>query len=163
MVSLELLSNVEVFKGLAQEELEATANICVIKEFKEGDTVFSKDALSSEMFILSSGRCDVKISVGGPVEVYTIYPLNPGDIFGELGFINGSTRSATVKCIKDVEAMALSREKFAALCGEKPRIGYIVMKNLAVILAERLRETDKEFKNFYSQKRVSFRKLFPTG
>jgi len=163
MVSLKFLSDIEVFKGLAKDELEAIANICSIKRFEEGEDVFSKDALPEEMFILNSGRCDVKISVGGPAEVYTIYPLNPGDIFGELGFIDGSTRSATIKCINDVEAVALSREKFATLCSEKPRIGYVVMKNLAIILTQRLRETDKEFKNFYFQKRVSFRKLFHTG
>ena len=163
MVSLEFLGNVEVFKGFAQEELEAIANICVVKEFKEGETVFSKDASPEEMFILNSGRCDVKISVGGPAEIYTIYPLTPGDIFGEVGFIDSSPRSATVKCVKDVEVIVLPREKFAVLCGEKPHIGYIVMKNLAIILAQRLRETDKEFKNFYFQKRVSFRKLFHTG
>ncbi len=163
MISLEFLKEVEVFKGLSQEELESISNICLIREFKEGNIVFSKDTPSEEMFILSSGRCDVKISVGGPDEVYTIYPLNSGDIFGEIGFIDGSTRSAAIKCIKEVEVVVLPREKFATLCGEKPHIGYVVMKNLSIILAERIRETDKEFKNLYSQKRISFRKLFHTG
>ena len=163
MISLEFLKDVEVFKGLSREELESISNICLVREFKEGDIVFSKDASSEEMFIISSGRCDVKISIGGPDEVYTVFPLNSGDIFGEVGFIDGSTRSATIKCIKEVEVVVLPREKFATLCGEKSHIGYVVMKNLSIILAQRIRETDKEFQNFYSQKRISFKKFFHTG
>jgi CRP-like cAMP-binding protein len=115
------------------------------------------------MYVLRSGRCDVKIAAGGIAETYTIFPLNPGDIFGEVGFVDGSSRSATVKCAKECEVIALPRETFATLCGDKPHIGHIVMKNIAVILAKRLRETDEEFKNFYFQKRTSFRSLFHTG
>lgn len=159
----EFLKDIEIFKGLNANELEVITKICLIEKYKEGEVVFSKDDAPEEMYILKSGRCDVKISAGGVAETYTVYPLNPGDIFGEVGFVDGSTRSATVKCTKEAEVIKLPREAFATLCGEKPHIGHIVMKNIAIILARRLRETDEEFKNFYFQRKVSFRKLFHTG
>ena len=157
------LKDIEIFKGLVSDDLNTVADICLIKKFTEGESVFSKDDAPEDMYVLKSGRCDVKIAAGGVAETYTIYALNPGDIFGEVGFVDGSSRSATVKCAKECEVIALPREAFATLCGDKPQIGHIVMKNIAVILAKRLRETDEEFKNFYFQRRTSFRSLFHTG
>lgn len=158
----EFLKDIEIFKGLNAKELKMIANVCLTKKYKEGEVIFSKGDTSEQMYILKSGRCDVKISTGGVAETYTIYPLKPGDIFGEVGFIDGSPRSATVKSNKEVEVVELPRDAFATLCMEEPHIGHIVMRNIAVILARRLRETDEEFKNFYFQRKVSFRKLFHT-
>ena len=159
----EFLGEIEVFKGLSLIDLDKVANICVLKEFKDGDTIFSKDDMSLELYILQSGRCDVKIPTARVEETYTLYLLNTGDIFGEVGFVDGSPRSATVKCHKEAKVVILPREAFAILCSENTHIGHIVMKNIAVILARKLRETDEELKSFYFPKKITFRKLFHTG
>ena len=163
MKTQEFLEEIQVFKGLSLIDLDKVANICVLKEFKDGDTIFSKDDMSEELYILQSGRCDVKIPTTRSEETYTLFSLNMGDIFGEVGFIDGSSRSATVKCNKEVKVVILPREAFAILCSEYTHIGHIVMKNIAVILARKLRETDEELKNFYFPQKITFRRLFHTG
>ncbi|MBI4723307.1 MAG: cyclic nucleotide-binding domain-containing protein [Candidatus Stahlbacteria bacterium] len=159
----EFLGEIEVFKGLNASDIEKVANICIVKEFKDGDTIFSKDDMSEELYILQSGRCDVKIFMGSIEKAYTLYQLNVGDIFGELGFIDGSPRSATVNCNKEAKVIILPREAFAMLCSENTHIGHILMKNIAVVLAHKLRETDEEIKNFSLPQKIRFRKLFHIG
>jgi CRP-like cAMP-binding protein len=68
-------------------------------------------------------------------------------VFGELGFIDGARRSTWVIAIDDLEAIQLEWEDFSQLTESNTIIGYKFIYNLALVIAERLRDTTMSLSN----------------
>ena len=51
-------------------------------------------------------------------------------------------RSATITTESECEILELAREDFERLATADPQLAYRVLRNIAVVLAERLRRTD---------------------
>ena len=74
-------------------------------------------------------------------EQFVIAELDAGDLFGELSFIKKTPRSASVKCIKRSNLLALNSDDIESLRREYPSAYGLMMKNLASYLASRLQKT----------------------
>ena len=62
-------------------------------------------------------------------------------MIGEMSLIDGEKRSATCTSVKPVELLAITNEKFDDLAKEFPRIGLIIIKEVAKNISRRLRAT----------------------
>jgi CRP-like cAMP-binding protein len=82
-----------------------------------GHTVFENGSASSGLFIVLSGRVRVLGSSGGELA-----ELGPGEHFGELSLLFGTTHQHTVETLEDSELMVLPRECFDALVAENPQL-----------------------------------------
>ena len=160
MVSVDLFKDTSIFKGFSDAELENIAKLCSEKSFKNEDIIFSTDDESRELFILIEGACAVKIKTSGAAEHFTVYMMEPGEVFGEIGFLTGKPRIATIIATRDSKIVVMDKADFVELIAEEDSIGRKIMTNLALIFAERLRQTDLEFRNFYLKSSVSFGRMF---
>ena len=62
--------------------------------FVAGDVITREGAVAHWLYLIISGTADVSVATGaGPLPVGR---LESGDLFGELGLLSGSRRSATV-------------------------------------------------------------------
>ena len=86
-------------------------------------------------------RC-IELGLKGKSNSATVHRVSAGQVFGELSLVDKRSRSATAICEGDCELIAIDREKLAELFERDSRIGYIVMRNLAELLAGRLRRTN---------------------
>jgi CRP/FNR family cyclic AMP-dependent transcriptional regulator len=66
-------------------------------------------------------------------------PAPAGSVVGELGFLDGRPRSATVVAVTDGELLRMSAASFETLAAANPRLGRMILFDLARILAFRLR------------------------
>jgi CRP/FNR family cyclic AMP-dependent transcriptional regulator len=64
--------------------------------------------------------------------------LRTGDVFGEIGFLGGKRRSATVKAIDKVSVLKINGNKLAEYFAGNAHTGLRMMQNLALILAQRI-------------------------
>jgi len=139
---LAFLKHTEVFKGLAGEDLERIAGICNLARFNRGEVIVEEDVRERELYIIKSGRVNISLSPPGSQEVRgTLTRCAPGQVFGELSFIDGARRSTWVTALEDVEVFQIRWESFNGIVKAKPEIGYRVMTNLARVIADRLRDT----------------------
>ena len=60
-------------------------------------------------------------------------------MFGELAFLDGLPRSATVRAVEDGEALRLSFEAFETLAARHAELGRAILLDLGRIAALRLR------------------------
>jgi rubredoxin len=100
-----------------------------VKTFIKSQIVFEEDAEGSTMYLLRQGK--VKILLGGKdgVEVGTLE--TPGDFFGEMSLIDGSSRSATIFADDDnTELEVLDRESFLEMIRATPEFALQVMHEL---------------------------------
>jgi CRP-like cAMP-binding protein len=61
--------------------------------------------------------------------------------------VDGSPRSATVQTDEEVLAYRFDYDRLSKLLTDYPRIGYILMRNIAAIIANRVRNTNMLWRN----------------
>ena len=69
--------------------------------------------------------------------------MRRGGVVGEIGFLDRAPRSATVVAEEPVLAYVLSREDFEHLRDKWPETAYLLIQNLTLDLAVRLRHTSR--------------------
>lgn len=115
-----------------------------LHSFEAGQTIFLEGDDSQDLFILVSGQVDV-IKGKEKIEEFT----ETGTLFGEMSFLLGARRTATVKAKGEVKAIRIPKEEITMFLNEFPTVSGEIMK----ILAQRLEETSqvlyglKEFSN----------------
>ena len=142
MDSTKILEKVEIFRGLSPSQLESLAQISEEKKYSVGETVFTEGSSGAEVYIIKKGKVCIELGLKGKPNTATIQRLSVGQIFGELALVDKRNRSATVICENDCEIIAIDRDRLNELFERDTRLGYVVMRNLAQLLAQRLRRTD---------------------
>lgn len=151
MVNMEKIKGAKIFDGLNKDELQDLAKICHEKRFWKDDIVIKQGEVDESMNILIEGELRTEVEIPGFKESISVHNLQPNDVFGELAFIARIPRSATVRCISTATVLSLERTKFDKLYQKSPNIERIVMKNLAILLAERLKDTTIQMRDHLSK------------
>ncbi|HYR02289.1 MAG TPA: cyclic nucleotide-binding domain-containing protein [Syntrophobacteria bacterium] len=139
---VRFLSGVEVSKDFSPGELEKIAAICRPVSFREEDVVLEEGARGRDLFIVRSGRVSITLSESpGRYDLGTITRCDPGQVVGELAFIDGARRSTWVIALERGEALRISWDDFSRLIARDLRIGYQFYRNMALLITERLRDT----------------------
>ncbi|MGA3092689.1 MAG: cyclic nucleotide-binding domain-containing protein [Terriglobales bacterium] len=105
------------------------------KIIKEGDRI-------DHLYILRGGSASVELK--GTNSRTVIATLGVGDICGEMAFLGDCTATAAVVAKGDVEVDAIWADDLRELINVFPGFGTRFYRSLAVILAERLRQTSRE-------------------
>ena len=142
------LADSVVCRGFDGAEVAEIAKICRTVTFQAGEIIVSQDTRGRDLYFIKSGRALINLS--GPSardDVGAISKCFPGQVFGELGFIDGARRSTWVVAMEDMELIEMSWEDFAHLIETNAKIGYKFVYNLAQVIAERLRDTTMSLSN----------------
>ncbi|MEE9556874.1 MAG: TIGR02266 family protein [Candidatus Adiutricales bacterium] len=75
--------------------LFSSYNIATEEDYLDGDTIFEEGSAGDWIYAILSGEVEVYKIVGGKKVVIDI--LGPGDILGEVSFIDKNTRSASAR------------------------------------------------------------------
>lgn len=103
-------------------------------QFKEGATLIQKGKRANGVYLLLKGSARVVI----PSKASRT--LGPGEICGEMSFLEDSAASASVIAEGDVEAFHLDRPALQSLFELYPHLGSRFYRSLATNLSYRLRE-----------------------
>jgi CRP/FNR family transcriptional regulator, cyclic AMP receptor protein len=109
-----------------------------IQRYSDGDTIISEGVISNNACVLLSGK--VKITKKFEKKTVVISTLKKGDVFGEMGLIANSLRSANVSAVGEVTIGIIDKERFDALLEEVPEDLRLVFS----ALVERLRITTEK-------------------
>jgi len=126
------LSGQALLRGLTSEEIAALARIGTSRNYAGGARVISTGDTTASLFFLTRGT--VKVQLRGGARLAT---LTAGMVFGEMALLD-VRRSADVVAESAVSCVEIPIEAFNRFREAHPRIGERVMRNLALLLAERL-------------------------
>jgi NTE family protein len=124
------LASVDIFRDLLPMERAALAAELEQIRVPRGGVLVHQNEISDALFIVESGRFEV--SVAG--REAPIAEIGPGSPVGEIAFLAGGARTATVTAARDSVVMKLTREQFDRLCARNPAI----WPRLTAALARRL-------------------------
>jgi uncharacterized membrane protein len=135
----ELLAQISLFQGLADEDREALAARLTEKNFKAGDIVFSQGDKGSSMYVVQSGAVQIYLpSAEKDLPPVVLKDLRTGEYFGELAIFDDKPRSASVRALVDTVLLELTREELGEHLGRSTKAAMTILSEMA----ERLRETN---------------------
>jgi CRP/FNR family transcriptional regulator, cyclic AMP receptor protein len=137
--SQNLLQNVYLFKDLGPKELELLGEIAEQESYNPGDEVFSEGDTAHSLYVIKFGS--VKIQRSGKSDTMNVTTLGTGAHFGEMAFMDGEKRSATVSVIERTEMVKMDYDRMGKVLESNPMIAVKVYKAMAHFLCGRLRVT----------------------
>jgi CRP-like cAMP-binding protein len=131
----------KVFKFLSDDEYQALLQASERKIFKPGEALIKAGEQQSNLFIIVKGEVKVQRDHG---EGFTIEIARhgPGEIFGDMSFIEGQAASASVVAAdEEVLAFVINHDHIHRLAKANPVFYGHFYQSLADVLSRRLRET----------------------
>ena len=138
--SKDLLKSIYLFKTMNAEELGTIAAIAETKPFGMGDTIFLNGDTAKAMYFIQLGTIKIQRSNKNGDEV-DVAKLSTGSHFGEMGFIDGQTRSASAMAADRGELVVIPYEKLQVVLAKNPPLAVKFYHELALFLCNRLRVT----------------------
>ncbi|NBV21055.1 MAG: cyclic nucleotide-binding domain-containing protein [Proteobacteria bacterium] len=135
---INLLRDLELFKGLGDGELRKVARLFTQKLFRPGEKVFGKDDAGHEAYVVMRGQVDILLEEN----TAPIASLGQGQVFGELSFLDGGKRGAMAVAKQASIVLVMQRPQFFEMTQREPHLGLSVMHNIALELCGRLRRTN---------------------
>ena len=108
--------------------------------YAPGEVAVRRGEVDRSFFIIARGSFEVLVPVDGGM--HRVRVLEPGDLFGEVGFFDGLPRSADVLALETSEALVLTQAAFQRLRLTHPRLALRFVLDLGRILGERFRASD---------------------
>ena len=150
-----LKENVQFLKNFNDGELLGVLKSTQREIFQDKEIVFKEGTRGDKMYIIIAGRVKISRNIGrGEEEV--LVTLESGALFGEMGPIDESPRSARATSLGETVLLSL-RESI--LRENNLGLAYKLYKNFSVMLAERLRNTNQRLTNLSVSDRDSSEKI----
>ncbi len=109
-----------------------------IQRYANGDIIVSEGIVSNNAYIILEGKVNITKKVDK--KSILINSLNKGEVFGEMGMISQSARSASVVAVGNVTIGVIDREQFEATVSQLPED----IQAIVNALVDRLRYTSDQ-------------------
>lgn len=137
---VQKLRQIPTLELFDEKDLQGALQLSKIRKYEPGELILEEDSYDNWIYFLISGK--VRIAKNGK-ELTILRRI--GDVFGEMGVIDGSARSASVYAIDETVCLAIDASYIDRLSGnDKLAFCYILFRVFAECLANRLRLTDEE-------------------
>jgi ribosome-associated toxin RatA of RatAB toxin-antitoxin module/CRP-like cAMP-binding protein len=124
---LDTLRGSKLATELSDDQCRLLAGVTMMRDLHEGDVLVNEGTSDSNLYVLVRGVLGVVKNAGSPERV-TINTLSAGDFAGELSFMDGQQRFASLVALSDARVLGLSREKLESLLDKDPWLVYRVMR-----------------------------------
>ena len=131
----QFLQEHDLFKSLDEVHLDTLLSEFYLIELKPDEVLFEHGDEADSLFIVASGTLKVLIPTETG-ETVTVNHLHPGDVIGEIAFLTGQKRSATIAADTDSEILGFTRRGFNFLMDNEPA----VIEALSQKLRERIQQ-----------------------
>jgi len=122
----------------SEEDWERLLRFGERRRLRAEETLISEGEIDRSLYLVATGELEVSLSTGLRLAV-----ISAGSVVGELAFLDGQPRSATISALTDGEVVRLSYEAFETLAAHHPELGRAILLDLARIVAVRLRDTNE--------------------
>jgi CRP/FNR family transcriptional regulator, cyclic AMP receptor protein len=127
------LRQAKLLSGLTEADRTALESAATLRHGRERERIIEQGKSSGRMFIILQSRADVRIN-GKPVVTLPVQAL-----VGEIEFLDGPPATADVVLLGDTDLIVLNNAALTEIMERQPRLGYVIMSEIARIEARRLR------------------------
>jgi len=138
------MSEAGIFEGLStsrlavelnDDERRTLARAMTLRDLKQGEVLVPEGSADDHLYVVVSGALGVVKGAGTENEV-TLNAIRPGAVVGELSFLDGSTRYASLVALSDSRVLGLTRDALEGLLDSHPKVVYHVMRAIVRVVHE---------------------------
>jgi len=128
---------------LTDEERTEFLSFCEKKVFLTDQEIIRKGENSRDLFLIQQGAATA--SDNWDEDSVPLAIFSEWDVFGEMAFLEGSPRSATVIATEDSVLYSMSWDRFSDFMDAKPKIAAKLLIKFTDVLIKRLQFIDEAF------------------
>jgi CRP/FNR family transcriptional regulator, cyclic AMP receptor protein len=157
-----------VFKGVDEPGLAKLAAICRPVAMKDGDVIIKEGEKGDCVFFIHEGQVEISMNITLGQELWeeaigavekVLVKLGPGAMFGEMAFIfDEDVRSATIIAKSDGSLLSIRSGDFQQFTQQDIKSAHTILLNIAKIIADRLRKTNKDMKKLTTVLTIALRR-----
>lgn len=137
---VEKLKHIPTLEAFSDEELKGLLHLSKIVKYDPGESIIEEGYYDDRIYFLVSGKASV-VKHGETLSTLQ----RAGDVFGEMGIIDGSPRSASVNAVDETVCLVTDASYIDRLTGnDRLAFCYVLYRIFSEILANRLRSTSNE-------------------
>src|SRR3954463_13797124 len=135
----DVLAKTEFFADASRDELLLVLEKSSERNLVRGDMLFREGDEPDALYVVLSGR--VAVAIANPIDnrETMVGLMTHGDLFGEMGMLDQSLRSASARALEPSTVLAIPYEGVLRMFNENPSLLWGVTR----LLAGRLRETNE--------------------
>ena len=147
-----------LFADFSEADLANVMQMSRREDFQPGETILREGAGGSTMYLLVQGRVSIRKMAG--TQDVEFKQIAAGECFGEMAVISQMPRSASVIALRPTQVIAISG---AVLRSTNPVLCMRLYRNIASLLADRLRQKDEQMIGLLQndQTKQKAKRLFP--
>ncbi len=126
-----------VFEGLEPAQMATIVSYASQAQYAPGQRVFQRDFDAHEFFIVRQGRVSIEVpSIEG--DSLDIQTVGDGSLLGWSWLIPPYRWSFDARAVAPSTVISVNGDRLRAACDADPKLGYLLMKRFAFLMAERL-------------------------
>jgi len=133
------LSDRGLLAGLAAEETEEIARGGTVLECREGDRILRHGDTGDELFIVLSGTAERRTASDSSCAE----PLGPGEVFGELSFLDAKHRFDEIRAKSPMLVLMVSPQVLTRIAQRSTDTALKLITHVAKRLSSRVRSQDE--------------------
>lgn len=139
-----------LLQGLSSEAQARLAAVFRPEQFPAGTVIFREGEAADRLYVVARGQIALEMNVPGRGS-QRILTVGPGDLLGWSPILSRGSMSVTAIATLESELLTASADILRQLCGENAEVGYVVMRNVAIALSQRLIATRLQLLDLFHQ------------
>ncbi|TMD31894.1 MAG: cyclic nucleotide-binding domain-containing protein, partial [Chloroflexi bacterium] len=141
MKELIALKQVSLFSTLTLEQLSTVDRLMVTRHYANGETIFIKGDVGTELYVVLDGEIRVHLDHEG--REVTLARLGPSSVLGEMSVFDAEPRSAGAQSTGSTTVRVLRKDRLQALVHEHPEVLMEFVRNLS----QRIRKMNEQLES----------------
>jgi len=120
-------SVIPLFSGLSREEFDDFTKMMSVHTLSPGHAIVKQGETGKSVYVIASGS--VKVWTRNQAgERLDLAVLGPSDFFGEMSFLTGNPRTATVETAEESVILEVTEDKLSELVAGRPRVMQVLQE-----------------------------------
>ena len=141
----ESLRATKMFSGVSAPDMKDLLDLCVRKELEPNSFVLTEGKPVERLCVLESGRVGLQMDLerpdGSSTGPTTVHSVEVGEAFGWSALVPPYLSTLTGIAVEPSTVIAIDAGQLRAALDSHHSMGYQVMSNIAILIAERLHDT----------------------
>ncbi len=117
------------FPDLSEENIHALSRAAYGRHYLAGEDICLEGEEGTSLFVIERGEVDIIVCADDQQEI-VIDTIGPGSYFGEMSFLGGTTRMATIRARQDCRLLEIDHQDFMAVASSNPSLLRRLMRQI---------------------------------
>jgi len=139
----DLIQHSSLTSDMSEAQCSDLSSIAATRSLDDKEVLIEQGQIDETLYIISTGALAVERTTAGG-ETATLHILKPGDLAGEMGFVDGTEHTASLRAMGPASVVSIGRNDFESLLSSNPEVVYGLLCGIVRKAHRILREMNQQ-------------------